>query len=1030
MRSCPIIAILVGLLAMAHAESADVYLETIKPLLAERCYACHGALKQKAKLRVDTAQQIRDAGILEDGELLARLTSDDLDERMPPEGEPLHDGEIEEIRSWLAAGAQGPENELPEDDPSHHWSFKAIERPEVPASDFENPIDAFLASKHADIGLVPQPKAERSLLLRRLYLDLIGLPPTEAQLASTEPFEKIVDDLLASPQYGERWGRHWMDVWRYSDAYGLGAQIRYSQKHLWRWRDWIVNSLNDDKGYDRMILEMLAGDELAPEDPDVIAGTGFLARNYYLFNRTTWLDSTIEHTGKAFVGLTMNCAKCHDHKYDPISHDDYYRFRAFFEPHQIRLDPVPGETDFSKDGLPRAYDDQLEAATFLHNRGNPQDPDKDKIITPGVPAILSSFAPDPKPIPLPLGAWAPGVRDYVQRDHLAAAEAQLKKAREELEKAETTNVEQSETPLPEKAATKGVSLTDNFDTKSPAVWNIAGSGWRYQGGALVQVESTQDKQFARSIQPHPADFDLTLNFRTTGGDTYKSVGIRFDVTAAGKNAHTVYASAHAPGPKVQIAHTREGQTSYPGSGRVKQDIVLNEDYKMRVQVRDHLVNVTLNDQFLLAYELPGRNPNGVLELFAFDATAEFDSITVSPLAPEFSLKESDNPAPKSNPEDILALAQAKASEAEIGLKALRAKLAADRATIPGVGTADLKATARLEKEHAVASAKVAVLTAEAGKAAAAKKTLAKAEKELKTLTDKTEYSPLRGSLKALETPEHKEPDYAATYPKTSTGRRTALAKWITDRKNPLTARVAANQIWLRHAGKPIVETVFDFGRQAPKPEHAELLDFLAMELIDSGWSMKHLHRLIVTSEFWQRTSSNLDADPGTMKKDPANALLWRMNSRRMESQVIRDSLVHLAGELDTKMGGPSIDPKPEARRRSLYFKHSRDQQSQLLATFDDAEILACYRRSESIIPQQALALSNSKVAIDMSALVPGTLSENLSDLDFSIAAFRLVLCRRPNDVEVAECVNFLKEDPDRSRLVHALLNHNDFVTIR
>lgn len=1027
MRSLCVVAGLLGLSASAHADNAELYSEKIKPLLEERCYACHGALKQKGELRVDTAVQIREAGVLDNGELIARLTSGDLDERMPPEGEALHAQEIEMIQAWITAGAPGPENEKPEDDPGQHWSFQTIKRPEIPPGDFGNPIDAFLAEKHNEQGLVPRDRADRTVLIRRLYLDLIGLPPTTEELADRRSYSAIIDELLANPHYGERWGRHWMDVWRYSDGYGLGAQLRYSQKHLWHWRDWIVNSLNDDKGYDRIILEMLAGDELAPEDPDVIAATGFLARNYYLFNRTTWLDNTIEHTGKAFFGLTMNCAKCHDHKYDPISHEDYYRFRAFFEPHQIRLDPIPGEIDFEKNGLPRAYDDDLEAMTYLHLRGNDLDPDKSKIIAPGVPEILADFALDPQPVDLPVSSWAPGLRNYVQEDHLAAADARLKEARGELAKAISGNALPLDT---EPTPGKGFALTDHFDAERPEIWNIEGSGWRYQGGALVQLESTRDKQFARSMRPHPANFDLTVNFRTTGGDTYKSVGIRFDVTGGGRDAHTVYASAHAPGPKVQIAHTRAGQTSYPGTGRIARPVVVNEDYEMRVQVRDRLMNVSLNGEFLLAYQLPARNPNGLLELFAFDATAEFDSISVSPLAPETSLKESKNPAPKIDSKELTAVAEAKVAEAEIWLRTLKAKIAADRAGIAGKGSVNLGEVVRLEKEHAVAAAKVALLTAEAGKQAAAKKALAAAAKALKNPGNPTDYSPLRGSRKALETPEHKETDYAATYPKTSTGRRTALAKWITDRKNPLTARVAVNQIWLRHFGEPIVGSVFDFGRQTAEPELAELLDYLAMEFIESGWSMKHLHRLILTSEAWQRTSSNLNADPATLSKDSANAFLWRMNSRRMESQVIRDSLVHLAGELDLAMGGPSIEPTPDARRRSLYFQHSRDKQSQLLSTFDDAEILACYRRSESIIPQQALALSNSKLALEMAAKIPAAFGENLSTTEFAREAFQLILCREPNPSELAECVNFLNEEKDRGRLVHALLNHNDFIMIR
>src|SRR5207247_493149 len=175
------------------------------------------------------------------------------------------------------------------------------------------------SATHEDRGLKPRPEASKEVLLRRVYVDLIGLSPTpdeqRAFLAetSTDAYEKVVDRLLNSPQHGERWGRHWMDVWRYSDWAGYGAEVRDSQPHIWRWRDWIVEALNSGKGYDRMILEMLAGDELAPEDTNVLRATGFLVRNWYKFNRNVWLDRSIEHTGKAFLGVTLNCSRCHDH---------------------------------------------------------------------------------------------------------------------------------------------------------------------------------------------------------------------------------------------------------------------------------------------------------------------------------------------------------------------------------------------------------------------------------------------------------------------------------------------------------------------------------------------------------------------------------------------------------------------------------------------------------------------------------------------------------------------------------------------
>jgi hypothetical protein len=180
---------------------------------------------------------------------------------------------------------------------------------------------------------------------------------------SPDAYEKVVDELLASRQYGERWGRHWMDVWRYSDWYGSGnREVRNSHRHMWRWRDWIVRSLNEDKSYGRMIEEMLAGDEIAPTDPDVLAATGFLARNWYRFNRNVWLVDTVEATSAAFLGVTLKCARCHDHKYDPFPQQDYYRFRAFFEPHDIRIDRVAGQPDRIEAGLSRAYDSEAKEA--------------------------------------------------------------------------------------------------------------------------------------------------------------------------------------------------------------------------------------------------------------------------------------------------------------------------------------------------------------------------------------------------------------------------------------------------------------------------------------------------------------------------------------------------------------------------------------------------------------------------------------------------------------------------------------------
>lgn len=1029
----PLRYILCAFLAMPLSALADAgaeYLRDVKPVLKERCYACHGALKQKAGLRLDSAERVRAGG--KHGEVLSKLlvkiTSADPDERMPPEGKALAAEEIDAIRKWLDAGAPVPANEQAEDDPREHWAFQRIERPPVPAIGKANPIDAFLESKRVGLDLKPQPPAARQLLIRRLYLDLVGLPPTLEQLHDERAWENIIDELLASPQHGERWGRHWMDVWRYSDWYGLGAQLRNSQKHLWHWRDWIVESLNADKGYDRMVLEMLAGDELAPGDGDSVRATGFLARNYYLFNRTTWLDSTIEHTGKAFLGLTLNCAKCHDHKYDPITHLDYYRFRAIFEPHQVRLDPVPGETDLEKDGLPRAFDDRPEVPTFLHLRGDEKQPDKDTKIEPGVPAILASFAPEPQVVELPHTAYAPGTRDYVQRDRLEVARRELDQARQALSKLQVEKQKQKPDAKRTPPPASDFIVEDGFDAPDAALWEVFGDDWEYRDGALHKLASTRENNLVLLRKKPPRDFELTATYTTTGGTTYKSIGIRFDRSADGKNQHHVYTSAYESGPKVQVSHTVDGKDQYPESGKVDRPIKVGERYELKFAVRDRLLNVWLNGEFLLAYQLPSRLAGGTIGFSAFDATAAFDAISIRALPADVDLVPAG--ARKTG---SLETAQASLVWREAELASLLARVAADSARHSDKNNFAKLANAAARAEIEARQAKAQLDRLDPKKLKAAEKQLADAKNSLANLAaDATSYTPIRASRKALETPEHKFDGYPATYSETSTGRRLALAKWIVHRDNPLTARVAVNHVWLRHFGKPLVESVFDFGRRAKRPAHPDLLDFLAVELIDSGWSFKHLHRLIVTSEAYRLSSSNAAADPATLSADPTNAFYWRANPRRMESQLLRDSLLHLAGALDLTPGGASIDPDAGGFRRSLYFKHSRDDQHKFLSMFDDADFLACYRRAESIMPQQALALSNSKLALEMAGKIAARIGGE-GDA-FSSNAFETVLCRAPDGDELAACRDFLNSHPrpDRRRagLVHALLNHNDFVTVR
>ena len=884
------IATTIALAFSATAICADNpvdYQRDIKPLLEVKCYACHGSLKQEADLRLDAGVLFLpdddQDGVVVPGDasasrILERITAEDIDERMPPEGEgeALDDKQIALITAWINQGANVPDDEQIPDDPRNHWAYQSVVRPDVPYSSHSNdvhPIDAFVAEQHRHAGLIPAKQADPHTLLRRLNFDLAGLPPTRDDIrqfmddTAPDVWERTVDRLLDRPQYGERWGRHWMDVWRYSDWDGFKAQVRGSQKHIWHWRDWIVESLNEDKGYDRMIVEMLAGDEIAPEDPSVLAATGFLARNFHVTNRNIWLDATVEHTARAFLGMTLNCARCHDHKYDPIAQQEYYQFRAIFEPHKVRTDRLPGEANLAKDGLPRAYDADLSAATYLYIRGNEKQPDEDNPLAPAVPSAAGGEF-NFEPVELPLQTSYPSLVAFV-------IEEDLDKARRDVEQADQQLAE----------AQSGDATTD---------------------------DSIAKRTLARTV-----------------------------------------ASLRLSSLEARIA-----------ADRAKAGFAESTD----------------------------------------DADLETLTQNATRLEHEWKLRQ----------------AELKVAEHESALAQV---------------TIDEKKDAKQK--------------------AAAKKMLAQAKASLQKV--KVELN----KNDATYTPLGEE------YPRTSSGRRLALARWMTSPNNPLTARVAVNHIWMRHFGAPLVNNMDDFGLRSPRPQYADLLDWLAAELKDNHWSMKHLHRLILTSHTWQLASSTGSADDRNRQIDPDNQLFWRANVRRLDAEVVRDSVLAASGQLDLTLGGQEtgFQNADNSVRRSLYVQHAYEKQATMLVLFDAASPNECYKRSESIIPQQALALANSSLALSQARHLARNLSEDISEFDdasqerFVRQAFLQMLSRPPAASEFDACLEFLQNQADtlsdpsgltrfsggakpklepatdprsraRENLIHVLMNHNDFITTR
>lgn len=327
-----------ALLAPLSPGAVPDYEKDIKTLFKERCVSCHGSVKQKGDLRLDAGALIPKQA---HRELLARVTSTDEDERMPPEGARLTESQVEALRQWFAAGAPFPSNEVIPKKPSEHWAFQPVKRPPVPVSTFEHPIDAFVFGEKA-----AAPCAAPNALLRRVFLDLTGLPPTLGDQArflsdlsdqSDAAFARIVDELLTRPEYGERWARHWLDVVRYADSNGYERDAE--KPFVWRYRDYVIESLNKDKPFDRFVMEQIAGDELPDKSLETHIATGFLRLGHWddepadpPTDRYDQLDDIVSTTGQAFLGLTIGCARCHDHKFEPLSQRDYYSLVAVFNP--------------------------------------------------------------------------------------------------------------------------------------------------------------------------------------------------------------------------------------------------------------------------------------------------------------------------------------------------------------------------------------------------------------------------------------------------------------------------------------------------------------------------------------------------------------------------------------------------------------------------------------------------------------------------------------------------------------------------
>ncbi|MFM8579719.1 MAG: DUF1549 domain-containing protein, partial [Planctomycetaceae bacterium] len=767
----------------ALAESTD-FSRDIQPLLAKRCLACHGPETQEAGLRLDdraiatgklaSGERAIVPGQSKASQIVARLTSSDPDIQMPPEGPRLTESEIAAIESWIDAGAEW----------KGHWAFQPITRVVPPAvAGIAHPIDSFIRDGLARRGLTPPPPAERAALLRRVTYGLTGLPPSEQETQdyfaddSNDAWERVVDRLLASPYYGEKWARHWLDLVRYADTNSFERDG--DKPHAWRYRDYVIRSLNDDKPYDQFIVEQLAGDELSPASNDALIATGFYRLGLWddepadrLLAKFDGLDDIVATAGQTFLGLTINCARCHDHKIDPLSQRDYYALLSFF--HNV--------TPMGNGG------DQIERPIFTD------------------PAARADY--DSKLADLQRR------RDEAQRE-VGTIERRFREAFER-----------------ESAVTGG---------------DIDDLTFRFYRDAWQVLPKFDDLKPEDSGPVRSNLFDITV-----------APSIRPD----------------------NFGYVFEGLLKVPDDGEY--EFILDSDDGSRLsidgrQVLDHDgIHGTGSPQSARLMLREGRLPIR-LDYFQGLHGKGLTVLWSGPGVPSRSLTAT----PVASKEFNLVDAIRQHGQRILGTEGKR------------LYDESVKALDKLKRESV--PVEKALVVSEHGRKAPDTFVLYRGNPHAEPRPENL-VEPAFPKILGADPPVIPEPPADAR----TTGRRTAIARWIASEDNPLTARVMVNRIWQHHFGRGLVRSPSNFGLAGDPPTHPELLDWLAAEFIEHGWRLKPIHKLILLSDAYRSASTGR---PEPLVQDPLNDSFWRFDMRRLSAEEIRDSIHVVSGAFNPRMFG-------------------------------------------------------------------------------------------------------------------------------
>lgn len=911
----------------AAVEPVSVDFRTqIQPIFEEHCIDCHGADKQKSRLRLDTPQNILKGGnsgepVLlpgrgSDSHVIQLVTSSDPEEVMPAKGDRLSTEEIALLNTWIDQGAKMPGVDAASipSPTTEHWSFQPVERPGVPVSDdpfIANAIDSFILERLNEEGLAPSPPATREVLIRRLYLVMLGLPPSPEEVdafvndPNADAYARLVDRVLASPHYGERWARHWLDVVRYADSNGF--ETNRERKTAYHYRDYVIAALNADQPYDQFIREQIAGDALG-----VDAATGFLVAGPYdivkspdialtLMQRQNELDDMVNTTGTAFLGLTLGCARCHNHKFDPVLQKDYYSLQAVFSGVKHGERPLSNKLD-------TAAQQELEQL-------------KQKL-----------------------------------REHKTALDAYRQLA------ASRTSTEDS---VPKRPA---VNARMNVETFAP----VDAMAVRFTILASSSGEPCIDE----------------LEIRDTLGTNVALASLGARATASGT----------LPGYAIhKLKHLNDGLTGNayswisdtPGTGWVQIELPEPKQINRIVWGRDR--EGAFGDRVATRYTIEVST-----DLKHWNRVASSD---------DRELFDGS-----SNPDEFLAdLSKeevAAVQQLRDRIKAMRSRVTELEGTRQAwAGTFNQPETTHrlyrgdpFEKREAVAPDALTVL----------------------------------GSLgMTLDEPEQQ--------------RRVRLANWIASPDNPLTARVLVNRVWQYILGSGIVATPSDFGGNGVPPTHPELLDWLADEFVRNGWSIKHIQRLILTSNTFRQ--SGRPRAKG-LARDAGGRLLWRFPPRRLEAEAIRDGILAVSGALDSTMGGPGfylLDvqeenvmhyfPKeefgPAEFRRMVYLFKIRQEQDAVFGSFDCPDgNQVIPNRSRSNTPLQALNLFNSPFVLQQAQFLADRLQADAgSNPDEQVRrAFQLAFARSPDAFELESSVAMVETEGLKA-FCRALFNTSEFLFV-